>query len=186
MQTQICKKCHKELPLTKFKKQYKGPRERATMCHVCNGSRDRATQNRSPLRREKYLEYKKRYKDRWPFYTKICGYRQFDKANAYASITQSDARTLLCSATECVYCGNTDQQTFGLDRRNNDDGHHLGNVVVCCEICNVILADLPAGVKDLLAPGLRASRQMKLLDNYVVPYKRQMTRKKRNELRKSI
>lgn len=186
METKVCTKCQLELPIKKFRKQYNRPNDRVTICYVCSGRRDRATQDKSKERRTKYLQAKKKYKNRWPFYTKICGYRQFDKRNGYLTISQVEARDILCAAQACGYCGLTDSKTFGLDRRNNDDGHHPGNVVVCCEVCNVVLADLPPEVKDILSEGLRRAREAGLLDAYVVPCKREVTRKKRNEARKSI
>ena len=186
METKVCTKCQLELPITKFRKLYKGPNERGTMCHICNGRRDRNKLNSSPERRARYLGAKRAYREKWPFFTKICGYQAFDRANGYRSLTQKEGRELLGPATECSYCGNTNKRELGLDRRDNHRGHDIENVVVCCELCNVILIDLPAPVKDLLAPGLRQARTDGLLANYVVASKREMTRKKINANRKSI
>ena len=51
------------------------------------------------------------------------------------------------------------------------------NVRVCCEICNSILRDLPPEAKDLLASGLRSIREKRLLEDYIIPTKRNRTRR---------
>ena len=186
METQICRACTKELPITKFKKQYNKPHLRARVCHVCNGSKDREKIRNTPERLAKYQNARKAVLIKWPFTTKICGYQAFDRNNGYQSLTQKEGRGLFLSATECVYCGNTNRRDFGLDRRDNDSGHSIDNVVICCELCNVLLIDLPPEVKDILSAGLRESRSRGLLDAFVVPAKRKITRKKRNEFRKSV
>jgi hypothetical protein len=37
----------------------------------------------------------------------------------------------------CVYCG-SEIETIGLDRKDNNIGYIMGNVVPCCEICNIM------------------------------------------------
>ena len=37
---------------------------------------------------------------------------------------------------QCVYCGDTSK--LGCDRKNNDKGHTLDNVVPCCYTCNIV------------------------------------------------
>jgi hypothetical protein len=37
--------------------------------------------------------------------------------------------------SHCVYCGDT--ENLGLDRVDNSLGHSRGNVVVCCNLCNM-------------------------------------------------
>jgi hypothetical protein len=41
----------------------------------------------------------------------------------------------LFTDTSCYYCGAV--TGLGFDRINNNDGHHLANVVVSCELCNM-------------------------------------------------
>lgn len=178
-QTQICNKCLRELPLTKFRKLYSGPRQRATQCYSCTGQRDRAKLNCTPERLTKYRQARKNVLLKWPFTTKICGYQAFDRMYGYPSLTQKEGREIFLAAKQCSYCGNTNFRDLGLDRRDNNSGHAITNVVVCCELCNVLLIDLPAEVKDILSPGLREARSRGLLNDFIVPAKRTITRKKK-------
>ena len=37
----------------------------------------------------------------------------------------------------CYYCG-SQIETIGLDRKNNNEGYNIDNIVPCCQICNIL------------------------------------------------
>jgi hypothetical protein len=42
--------------------------------------------------------------------------------------------------SSCYYCGD-DSNKLGFDRKDNNKGHIIDNVLVCCEICNMTRGD---------------------------------------------
>lgn len=70
----------------------------------------------------------------------------------------------------CYYCGVSG--SGGLDRINNNLPHRWGNVVPCCEKCNIILGDLPFEAKEILKAGLHEIRRSSLLEDWTIPTKR--------------
>lgn len=45
------------------------------------------------------------------------------------------------NCNKCVYCGNEDYKSLGLDRLDNSKGHTVDNVVTACYICNTTRGD---------------------------------------------
>lgn len=92
-------------------------------------------------------------------------YRDKKKGNKYAfSLEQSKALLHL----PCFYC--TKPLAKGLDRLNNDLGYEDGNVVACCENCNVILGTLPKEAKMEMREALRSIHEKDLLKNWKPVY----------------
>lgn len=95
-------------------------------------------------------------------------YRDKKRGNSYAfSLEQSKALLHL----PCFYC--TKPLAKGLDRLNNNFGYEDGNVVPCCENCNVILSTLPQEAKMEMREALRSIHEKNLLKDwrpiYMVP-----------------
>lgn len=74
----------------------------------------------TPLIRRKYYKYKR-----------------FDKDNFDTKLDYTIYEFIkIIKENECIYCGD-DSNKIGFDRIDNNLGHTLNNIVVCCEICNM-------------------------------------------------
>lgn len=122
-----------------------------------------------PVRWAKYQANQTAYYKTRPWKVKIKAYQSLDKKRGYDTCTMKEAESVILGAS-CVYCGS--DQGIGLDRKDNNQGHAIANVVSCCEKCNMILGDIPYEAKLLLADGLRNIHNAGLLDNWTIKTKR--------------
>jgi hypothetical protein len=161
-----CKVCDRNRPIDQFQLiNCKGKAWRLNTCFACMSI------IRNEKRRDKIKDYNTSYYQTHRHECKVRGYIRVDTNKGYRTITMEDGCRLLYNAA-CHYCGSDNQDTLGLDRIDNKDGHHPLNVVVSCETCNIILGDIPFPAKELLAEGLTNIRRAGLLSNYVIKTKR--------------
>lgn len=77
----------------------------------------------------------------------LCDYRRKAKSRGFAfSLTRGDFGNLIFSS--CYYCGSPPENNLrqhgerllyqGIDRKDNDKGYTLDNVVPCCKTCNLM------------------------------------------------
>ena len=70
---------------------------------------------------------------------RLYSYQQSAKTRGYEfSLNSDDFENLL--KENCHYCGK--QNANGVDRKNNDIGYLINNVVACCSTCNYMKRDL--------------------------------------------
>lgn len=134
------------------------------------GAEYAARKRLDPVRGPRQKQYNKDYAKRNAHWQRLKAYRSIDSKLGRASITWSEAKPLM--EQPCQYCGLL--PSGGLDRIDNNQGHHMENVRPCCEVCNTVLGDLPVQVKDRLASGLRESREGGWLEGWVIPQKRHL------------
>jgi len=84
--------------------------------------------------------------------------RNFDKKHGLlCDLTRDVVEELV--ATGCFYCGaGREEIRIGLDRKDNNTGHTIDNVVSCCTRCNLIRGDMPYGAWLALAKGMKEIR----------------------------
>ena len=115
-----------------------------------------ARRRADPVRAAVLKEYHKEYHLANPEYARYKAYRSADKKKGHRGplIPWPEAEPLMLA--DCSYCGGAGG---GLDRINNDIGHVSGNCVPACTTCNLLLLDMPVGMKKLFSCGLRAARE---------------------------
>ncbi len=86
------------------------------------------------------------------------------KAGRENDLTREVVERLL--AKPCRYCGET-QLRMTLDRKDNNVGHVVRNVVPCCERCNYLRRDMPYEAWLALVPTIRAVRIAGLFGSWV-------------------
>lgn len=113
-------------------------------CKDCRENMKKQDEKRSDRKREetrKYSERKKTYAfnilQRYSSYKAKDVSKERLQKNEH-TIKRKFAYTLM--SMPCTYCGDTPTNTSpnGLDRVDNSKGHILGNVVPCCETCNMM------------------------------------------------
>lgn len=138
-------------------------------CREQKKARSRESMDRrrkDPVKGELHRASQRAYVKTRGRYTRYKAYRYVDNKK-YNGGTVDWAIADILMGQPCTYCGL--EVSEGLDRRDSSLGHHESNVVPCCSVCNGILVDLPLEVKDLLAGGLRTSRDKGLLDAWMPP-----------------
>lgn len=124
-----CSQCKKTKKIDEFQKNKDGKLGVKSMCKSCSHAYDRK-RDKEPERR--FQKYKKGAKYRkLKFSIKIA---QFKKLTSYP----------------CIYCGDFSKSTYddtnfnfcGLDRLNSEKGYVKGNVVSCCNKCNLMKGSL--------------------------------------------
>ena len=135
--------------------------------------RDR--RNSDPEKRKAYLQdMKERYEyDRLRY--KLYSYKSFDRRYHPQSKTVNRKELEQISLSPCYYCKS--EPSNGIDRKDSSEGHHLLNIVPCCEKCNMILGDLPFAAKEILGPALEKIAKAGLITTWVIPIKRRSYRK---------
>lgn len=120
-------------------------------------------------RKQRSYEYERKCNQKFPEISRLNGYRYLDKKRGLENdLTLSYGRDLV--SKPCFYCGIT--PSGGIDRKDSGIGHTVANSIPACEICNNILGDLPMVVKNMLAKGLRESRDRGYFDTWTIPIKR--------------
>ena len=108
--------------------------------------------NRDKLRlnyKNHYNKHKERillnHKKRWPKYKQTFGYKfseyrsNANKTGKIFTLTREEFRGFWKKS--CYYC-NSDIDTIGLDRVDNETGYVVSNVVSCCTRCNKMKKDM--------------------------------------------
>lgn len=115
-----------------------------------------ARRRADPVRRAALAEYQKAHHLANPEYARYKAYRSADKKQGHVGplMPWAEARPLMLSS--CSYCGGPGG---GLDRTDNSKGHVSGNCVPACATCNLVLLDMPVGMKELFSPALSEARQ---------------------------
>jgi hypothetical protein len=159
--TKRCQRCGEDRPLAQFGIYHR-------TCKPCHDARFREKRRNDPERRAIQRQYEIRYYRANPARARIKSYQSIDRKRGVPSLTMAEGTSLLDNAA-CHYCGTSDRQLLGLDRKDNSLGHAPINVVPCCMECNFILSDIPYEAKLLLADGLRACRRAGYLDAWRIP-----------------
>jgi hypothetical protein len=95
-------------------------------------------------------------------------YKYGDKQKGYEySFTLDQALAIM--QLPCYYCSKPESR--GIDRLDNDKGHSAGNVVPCCEKCNIILGTLPNLAKLEMREALRQIHIKDLLKDWQPVYR---------------
>lgn len=115
----ICSRCEQEKALSDFPL-----RSRDGLCGaICRDCRSRLSQ-----------KHIRKIKTRWANSKKSAIKR---KGEHWWTITESDYSSLV--SEQCHYCGgDLNPSGVGLDRKQNDFGYTIKNVVPCCKQCNII------------------------------------------------
>lgn len=175
IKTKTCTKCLVEKPVTDFPIYYGEKRKEGitrNVCKKCKNKKQLECINSSPDRKTKVKQYFSEYYKKHNDVGKVKSYRTVDKKKDRESITLKEFRDLLSDTPSCFYCEEDRISMLGLDRKDNTKGHALSNVVVCCEKCNHLLADIPFEAKLLLKEGLKQIREKGLFDNWEIKTKR--------------
>lgn len=162
METKICKKCGRELPISEFykdksykdgykycckeclKQHYKNNRDRILeqQKQYHRDNRDRIFERQKQYRQEhkdKILEYQKQYRQT-PIGRAIHlvgRYMQSDKEYNRGECTITPQWMVDNIFTQpCHWCKETDWTKLGCDRIDNSLPHTPDNVIPCCEECN--------------------------------------------------
>lgn len=115
-----------------------------------------------PKKRDYKAEYKKR-----PYYSRLSGwYKSNDKKNGrHNNLSAKQVKILI--ELPCYYCGKTPSN--GLDRKDNNLGHIIDNVLPSCHKCNMLLGTTTLAIKKELAPALKKIREKGLFENWEPP-----------------
>lgn len=140
-----CKTCHKELPISDFYQRTRtvgGSTTIDTWCKVCRQIRGKEKYSTDPAHRRRRLqtndEYSKTTVGRFTILKVSARRRGIDQ-----SLTLQQFSSLF--SLPCHYCNDalgTRAHTSGLDRKNNELGYDIDNVVPCCATCNYLRGDI--------------------------------------------
>ena len=140
METKVCKKCGRELPIEEFYKNKGNKDGHENKCKEC--FKQQQKQYRHEHKEEK-AEYMKQY---FKQYNKtpmgravhlVSGYRQSDKDANRGECTLTPEWMVDNIFTQpCHWCNKTDWTKMGCDRIDNDKPHTPDNVNPCCDDCN--------------------------------------------------
>ena len=162
METKICKKCGRELPLSEFHKDKCKKDGYCCQCKECQKKYYREhkevileqKKQYNKEHKEEKTEYNKQYnkehKEEKTKYNKQYRQTQMGRANILVSNYKrhdKDANRGECTLTpewiidniftsKCHWCGETDWNELGCDRIDNDKPHTPDNVNPCCDKCN--------------------------------------------------
>lgn len=171
MKTKICTKCKKELPITEFHKGTNNDGLHC-WCKICNKKFRRTIeyQEYHKIYKRKYYQNHKQkcltYVKKYQQNEKYLEYQKSPKAIYRALRKSSKARNIKLLINEkefinwydkqiklCHYCGRTLEEIkndshyhrtnkLTIDRKNNNIGYILDNIVLACWICNNIKSNL--------------------------------------------
>lgn len=166
--TKVCIDCELERPIGKFPLNRGRPR---SQCSTCKGKQDRAKRQSNPNLMATYKIYQASYYKERPHLYKLKSYQHSDKTNNRISLTRKEFLELITNSV-CFYCYENNFAVLGLDRIDNNLGHEIGNVRVCCDKCNNIMGDIPDAAKLIIKDSLIKIKEQNLLSNWVIPTKR--------------
>lgn len=86
------------------------------------------------------------------------------KAGLQNDLTRELVEPLI--SVPCNYCGET-KLRMSLDRKDNNRGHLLENVVGCCRRCNDIRGSMPYEAWLHIVPAIRSTRELGLFDGWL-------------------
>ena len=143
----VCTKCKANKQLSEFNKDKSRKNGVYSYCKICSGDCHKSWRlnNKTSLRfsQNKYSQTEKG-RERRKFYRRKDGSRfAGGKASARVrniewKLTIQQWRTLVLDQ-KCHYCfGSLPEIGIALDRKDNDIGYLIGNVVPCCSECNSI------------------------------------------------
>ena len=152
METKVCKKCGRELPLNEFSKDKRCKDGHRNVCKECKKQYYRehkeAILEQQKQYRQEHKEYYTEYMEQYmKQYNKtptgrasylLGDYRWADK-NANRGECTLTAKWIIDNifTQPCHWCGETDWIKLGCDRIDNDKPHTPDNVNPCCEECNI-------------------------------------------------
>lgn len=136
MDTKICKKCGRELPLSEF---YGEKGHKDGHMNVCKKCFIQQQKQYNQGKKEEIAEYKKQYyQTQMGRASYLAGsYRQSDKLCNRGECTLT-AQWIVDNifTSKCHWCDETDWNELGCDRIDNDKPHTPDNVIPCCDKCN--------------------------------------------------
>jgi hypothetical protein len=125
-------------------------------------------------RNTRYRVDSREYKDRTKTYNSLLTVRYSQYKHTDSHLKCSDKykctldRTLAYKlmSQECTYCKREPTRDYpnGLDRLDNTKGHIIGNVVPCCETCNMMKKRM-----NIRTTGLQIKHQYKVFRNIISP-----------------
>lgn len=148
METKICKRCGRELPLSEF---YKDKNCKDGLNYWCKECSKQYKKQYYQEHKEEIAEY---YQDNKEFFFKrrkqydktpmgrainlVKRYRQSDKQHNRGKCTLTAKWMVdnIFSDQKCIFCGESDWVKLGCDRIDNSLPHTPDNVNPCCEKCN--------------------------------------------------
>ena len=156
METKICRKCGRELPLSEFHKDKQKKDGYRNVCKECINKRMKQYYNENAEKiKERVRKYSEENKEtvlakkRAYFRTKIG--RAYTLKNAYIEndklqgrITDEIPENYVTAewivnnifTKPCAHCGEIDWTKIGCNRLDNSKPHTVDNVEPCCEECN--------------------------------------------------
>lgn len=157
--TRICTACKKTLPSIHFYKKgnNKSYRSRCKRCYQIASTHTKDYFKEKSRKAETYL--RKRYD---PAYRIISAKSCAKTRNHEWAITLEQYSALLLMG--CHYCGSDLTHSTGgsLDRKNNERGYTMDNVLPCCGECNVIRScKLTVDEMEVVAKALHSYRRFK-------------------------
>lgn len=153
MDSKYCPSCKQTKPATDYYKSKSHSHGLRSYCKLCEKERNTLREPEYKAQRKRYrqTEVYKDIKRRYYQNNKEAIKASNKKSSKYCTVKfgrykyQAEQRGLSFTLTfeefeqyyrkNCFYC-NSEVETIGLDRVNNDVGYELGNVVSCCWMCN--------------------------------------------------
>lgn len=140
METKICKKCGRELPIEEF---YKGRGMKDGHLNVCKECFKLQTKQCTKQHRKNNPEYQKQYRQTpmWRASYLVSAYKYNDKKYNRGECTLT-AKWVLDNILmqPCKHCKKEGWKVIGCNRLDNSKPHTMDNVEPCCEECNKKLA----------------------------------------------
>lgn len=137
MESKICKKCGRELPIEEFYKDNSGMKDgHKNTCKECFNKQCKQYRKKN---KEKTYKYQKQY-SKTPMGRAVYlvhGYKNEDKKYNRGECTLTAQWVIDNIFTQpCAHCGKTGWDVIGCNRLNNSKSHTPDNVEPCCAECN--------------------------------------------------
>lgn len=151
MDTKICSKCGRELPLSEFHKNKDHKDGHSNVCKECHKKYYKQYyQDNREVRLERQKQYYQEHKEEKSEYLKqyyetpigmanrlVNNYKRLDKQYNRGECTLTAQWIIDNIFTKpCHWCKKTNWHKLGCDRIDNDKPHTPDNVIPCCEECN--------------------------------------------------
>lgn len=138
METKVCKKCGRELPLSEFYKTKNCKDGHRNECKECLKQQHKQYyQDNKDVITEQQKQYRQTPMGRT--LNLIAAYRREDKKynRGECTLTTQWMVDNIFSGQKCIFCGEHDWKKLGCDRIDNSKPHTPDNVNPCCEECNI-------------------------------------------------